>query len=68
MAFNSRAINLVTGDYGENDDVFLHDRQTNSTELISKASNGDQRGAIYHSLSPGVCRQVPGVCFKRGQP
>ena len=55
VAFDSRATNLVSTDANGVKDVFLHDRQTGATTLISVASNGDQgngdSGGGHASLS-----------------
>jgi uncharacterized repeat protein (TIGR01451 family) len=40
VAFTSAASNLVSGDTNGSWDVFVHDRETNVTELVSKASDG----------------------------
>jgi Tol biopolymer transport system component len=40
VAFESTASNLVTGDTNAREDVFVHDRQTSATELISCSSGG----------------------------
>lgn len=40
--FNSDATNLVAGDTNETSDVFVHDRQTGTTERVSVGSAGEQ--------------------------
>ena len=40
VAFTSRATNLVAGDENDDWDVFVHDRATGTTELVSQASDG----------------------------
>lgn len=40
VAFRSSASNLVPGDTNDKSDIFIHDRQTSNTTLISKDSNG----------------------------
>src|SRR5439155_1073811 len=45
VAFHSAATNLVTGDTNGAADVFVHDRQTGTTERVSVASGGTQRNA-----------------------
>lgn len=40
VAFASVADNLIDGDTNENSDIFVHDRQTGETSLISRHSNG----------------------------
>ena len=42
VAFHSLADNLVTGDTNGEWDVFVHDRQTGTTERVSVASDGSQ--------------------------
>jgi len=42
VAFASRASNLVAGDDNGAADVFVHDRQTGSTERVSVDGSGDQ--------------------------
>lgn len=41
IAFASEADNLVSGDSNEKLDVFVHDRQTGSTRLVSRNQNGN---------------------------
>jgi len=49
VVFVSNASNLVSGDTNENWDVFVHDRQTDSTERVSVASDGSQGNNICYS-------------------
>ena len=42
VAFDSSASNLVSGDTNEDDDIFLHDRQTGETNRVSLSSDGTQ--------------------------
>ena len=42
VVFSSSADNLVEGDTNQVADVFVHDRQTHTTELVSLASDGTQ--------------------------
>ncbi len=42
VAFRSGATNLVSGDTNASADIFVHDRQTGTTERVSVATNGDQ--------------------------
>jgi LPXTG-site transpeptidase (sortase) family protein len=56
VVFGSRASNLVAGDINDYGDVFVHDRNTGNTELVSVASDGthgnyqsswgDERGPV----------------------
>ncbi len=50
VAFSSDATNLVPGDLGGFYDVFLRDRRTSTTELVSVSSSGAQgNGHSYNS-------------------
>jgi hypothetical protein len=53
IVFSSLATNLVTGDTNGTWDVFIHDRQTGVTELISKSSDGIQgnSGSSFATVS-----------------
>lgn len=53
VVFYSDASNLVTGDTNGKQDIFLHDRQTKTTELISVASGGGpgNNGSMNPSIS-----------------
>jgi len=42
VAFESDATNLVPGDTNRAADIFVHDRQTGKTELVSTATSGQQ--------------------------
>ena len=42
VAFESKASNLVPGDTNGKSDIFVHDRQTGSTEMVSTDSSGIQ--------------------------
>jgi hypothetical protein len=44
VAFSSAASNLVPGDTNHKADVFVHDRQTGTTQRVSVASDGTQGG------------------------
>src|SRR5207247_11010915 len=44
VAFDSAATNLVAGDTNGTADVFVHDRQTGTTERVSVASGGGTQG------------------------
>ncbi len=70
-AFDSGASNLVAGDTNGQADVFLHDRQTGTTERVSVDSaggqgNGGSSGAFvsadgrYVAFSSGASNLVPG--------
>jgi len=53
VAFESYATNLVAGDTNDLPDVFLHDRQTGATVLVSRSSGGAQSngGSRYPAVS-----------------
>lgn len=51
VAFTSSASNLVAGDSNAAGDVFVHDRQTNSTERVSVSSAGGQGNGTSYSPS-----------------
>ena len=53
VAFSSYASNLVPGDYNGVRDIFVRDRITGKTEIMSVSSNGDQGydGSSYPSIS-----------------
>jgi Tol biopolymer transport system component len=42
VAFSSQAQNLIDNDTNNRDDIFIHDRQTGETALISRHTNGTQ--------------------------
>jgi uncharacterized repeat protein (TIGR01451 family) len=55
IAFSSTASNLVPNDFNNNQDVFLYNRQTGTTTLVSRSLGGDS-GDDYSGrpqLSPG---------------
>jgi hypothetical protein len=54
VAFSSFASNLVTGDTNGQFDVFIHDRVTGMTELVSVSSDEVQGDAL--SVAPTVSR------------
>src|SRR5439155_1436556 len=53
VAFHSTATNLVAGDTNGKTDVFVHDRQTGTTERVSVASDATQgnNASSYPALS-----------------
>lgn len=51
VAFSSSAPDLVEGDAGNDSDVFVHDRQTGTTELVSVSSEGAHMGGAWPSIS-----------------
>ncbi|MBW3664431.1 MAG: hypothetical protein KY469_15125 [Actinobacteria bacterium] len=54
VAFASAATNLVPGDTNERWDVFVHDRATGVTEIVSVASDGSQaeNPSYWSAISP----------------
>ncbi len=68
VAFRSSSTNLVPGDTNGTYDIFVHDRKTAITELVSKDSNGvlgnsnsyapdlsaDGRFVVFHSISTNL--------------
>ncbi|HEY1331134.1 MAG TPA: hypothetical protein VGH10_06630 [Actinomycetota bacterium] len=61
VAFGSFATNLVPGDTNGQFDVFLHDRTTGQTQLVSVASDGTQGDAT--SFGPAVSGDGQFVVF-----
>jgi Tol biopolymer transport system component len=57
VAFASQATNFVSGDTNGTADVFLHDRRTGTTELVSLATNGVHGNgqSAYPSISADGC-------------
>jgi Tol biopolymer transport system component len=64
IAFISYASNLVTGDINGHQDVFVHDRQTGQTSLISVASDGTQGDGHVHA--PSISADGRFVAFSSG--
>ncbi|MBZ0320392.1 MAG: hypothetical protein K8L91_28525 [Anaerolineae bacterium] len=64
VAFDSAATNLVTGDTNTQRDVFVHDRQTNTTTRVSVATGGTQAtGTIGGSVFPAMSGDARYVVF-----
>ncbi len=61
VAFMSIADNLVPGDTNQTWDVFVHDRETGMTELVSVASDGRQ--GDFASLFPALSADGRYVAF-----
>ena len=51
VAFTSNADNLIVADVNNHWDVFVHDRETGSTTLVSVSSSGEQGNASSHGPS-----------------
>jgi uncharacterized repeat protein (TIGR01451 family) len=58
VAFPSRAANLVAGDTNGTYDIFVHDRQTGTTQLVSVNSAGVQGNST--SLRPSISANANG--------
>lgn len=57
VAFYSSASNLAANDSNNNDDIFVHDRQTGETVRVSKSSNGQEGNAAsqYPDITANGC-------------
>ena len=68
VAFMSDASNLVPGDTNGNADIFVYDRQTDSIERVSVASDGTEGNS--KSISPSLSADGRYVAFRllRQQP
>lgn len=62
VAFQSNATNLVSGDLNFSDDIFIHDRQSGLTILISVSSSGVQ--ANFSSMLPSLSASGRQVAFR----
>jgi len=62
VAFQSSANGLVTGDLNHRDDVFVHDRQTRQTTMVSVSSSGEP-GNDYSRL-PSISGDGRYVAFE----
>src|SRR5437762_758323 len=62
VAFQSAATNLVAGDTNGTTDVFVHDRQTCTTERMSVASGGAQGNGV--SAGPALSADGRVVAFR----
>ena len=64
IAFSSVASNLVPGDTNNATDVFLFDRQTETTQLVSTTSSGTQgNGNSSGNRSPSVAVDGSGTTY-----
>ncbi len=61
VAFQSTATNLVSGDNNGDPDIFVHDRQTGTTERVSVATGGTE--ATGYSYSPAISADGRFVAF-----
>ncbi|MEQ1637857.1 MAG: hypothetical protein ABL903_14325 [Methylococcales bacterium] len=70
VAFESEANNLVTNDTDNQGDVFVHDRQTGNTVLVSVSSSGwhGVRSTEYGAMFPSICADGRYVAFSSTTP
>jgi tricorn protease-like protein len=61
VAFQSQATNLVPNDINHNQDVFVHDRQTGTTEIVSVSGSGAQGNNF--SYQPSISSDGRFVAF-----
>jgi hypothetical protein len=61
VAFSSHATNLVPGDLNGFDDVFLHDRWTGRTEIVSAKADGSPTS--HRSYNPFVSRDAGTLAY-----
>lgn len=61
VAFHSSATNLVPGDDNFSDDVFVHDRLTGTTEIVSVNNTGEEGNSL--SFRPGISADGRFVVF-----
>lgn len=69
VAFTSDAANLVPGDTNGVRDVFVHDRQTGATEIVSVSSAGQQANAgpttvFYSTYTPAISADGRFIAFE----
>lgn len=64
VVFESTAFNLISSDVNnDTSDIFIHDRQTGVTELVSKNTSGAQANSNGHSYEPDISRDGRYVVF-----
>jgi len=61
VAFSSQAANLVAGDTNDVVDIFVHDRQTGTTERVSVSTTGEEGNSS--SSSPALSADGRFVAF-----
>ncbi len=65
VAFSSKATNLVTGDTNNALDIFVHDRQTGTTERASVDSQENQgSGCCWQTQAPSISSDGRFVAFQ----
>jgi len=62
VAFDSYAPNLVVNDNNGTSDIFVHNRQTGATELVSRHSDGTQANGF--SIDPAISADGRFVAFE----
>ncbi|MCK5922840.1 MAG: carboxypeptidase regulatory-like domain-containing protein, partial [Methylococcales bacterium] len=62
IAFSSSADNLISDDTNEWGDIFVHDRQTGQTTLVSVASDGTKE--VQSSASPSISADGRFIAFE----
>lgn len=65
VVYSSYGSNLVANDPNDASDVFLYDRQTKSTSILSVNAQGQSSrwGVWYGSYDPDICADGSTVCF-----
>ena len=63
IAFTSTATNLASGDTNNLPDVYVHDRQTSSTERVSIGSKGEQPDGMSYTYVPAISEDGNRVVF-----
>lgn len=64
VVFESTASNLISSDANsDTSDIFIHDRQTGATELVSKNTSGVQANTNGSSYEPDISRDGRYVVF-----
>ena len=63
MFFTSSASNLVTGDTNDDLDVFVHDRQTGVTSVVTVGTGGSPAGGVSDDDSASISADGRYVAF-----
>jgi hypothetical protein len=63
VAFDSYADNLVPDDTNETEDIFVHDRLTGITQLVSRSSSGELAEPYWGSYGPTLSADGQFVAF-----
>ena len=67
VAFSSAASNLVANDTNDDGDIFVHDRQTGTTERVNVATGGAQSVSGYGSYGAAISADGRYVAFASNQ-